>query len=194
MNNLNLEPQSMNSGIERAALMISEEKHQQDSRKNKKSPTIHFSISVIFVCLISKILSYWRIIISILVVFHCSMKSWRLKMCLKVSKNGWRCMPGEKVLHLQYQIFWFNFCMHFTLWNIVKDLATLVAFDLEFYGLILRIFQLLRTFMFEKLSTYNLWVESFRKLLSFSITLQIFQSFEDFSIYEYFNAQHNNHQ
>lgn len=30
---MNLEPQSMNSGIERAALMISEEKHQQDSRK-----------------------------------------------------------------------------------------------------------------------------------------------------------------
>jgi hypothetical protein len=38
VNNLNLEPQSMNSGIERAALMISEEKHQQDSRKKK---TIH---------------------------------------------------------------------------------------------------------------------------------------------------------
>ena len=33
VNNLNLEPQSMNSGIERAALMVSEEKHQQDSRK-----------------------------------------------------------------------------------------------------------------------------------------------------------------
>lgn len=32
VNNLNLEPQSMNSGIERAALMVSEEK--QDSRKN----------------------------------------------------------------------------------------------------------------------------------------------------------------
>lgn len=31
----NLEPQSMNSGIERAALMISEEKNQQDSRKTK---------------------------------------------------------------------------------------------------------------------------------------------------------------
>lgn len=40
VNNLNLEPQSMNSGIERAALMISEEKHQQDSRK-KTTSSIH---------------------------------------------------------------------------------------------------------------------------------------------------------
>lgn len=39
VNNLNLEPQSMNSGIERAALMVSEEKHHQDSRKI--SPSIH---------------------------------------------------------------------------------------------------------------------------------------------------------
>jgi hypothetical protein len=44
VNNLNLEPQSMNSGIERAALMISEEKHQQDSRKKISPPKkIHFS-------------------------------------------------------------------------------------------------------------------------------------------------------
>lgn len=54
--------------------------------------------------------------ISILVVFHCSMKSWRLKVCLKVSKNGWRCMPREKVLHFEYQTFWFNFCIHFTMY------------------------------------------------------------------------------
>jgi hypothetical protein len=52
VNNLNLEPQSMNSGIERAALMISEEKHQQDSRKNKKkTPKIHFyQFQSFFVC------------------------------------------------------------------------------------------------------------------------------------------------
>ncbi|CRK92725.1 CLUMA_CG006284, isoform A [Clunio marinus] len=36
VNNLNLEPQSMNSGIERAALMISEEKHQQDSPASER--------------------------------------------------------------------------------------------------------------------------------------------------------------
>lgn len=42
VNNLNLEPQSMNSGIERAALMISEEKHQQDSRKKIKHAIIVF--------------------------------------------------------------------------------------------------------------------------------------------------------
>lgn len=36
----------MNSGIERAALMISEEKHQQDSRKSKITiKQIHFSLS-----------------------------------------------------------------------------------------------------------------------------------------------------
>ena len=50
VNNLNLEPQSMNSGIERAALMVSEEK--QESRKNfissKSLCNPFFSLSSIF--------------------------------------------------------------------------------------------------------------------------------------------------
>lgn len=37
----NLEPQSMNSGIERAALMISEEKTQHDSRKRNHFPSLN---------------------------------------------------------------------------------------------------------------------------------------------------------
>lgn len=48
VNNLNLEPQSMNSGIERAALMVSEEKHHQDSRKISHHEHFELSHSIIY--------------------------------------------------------------------------------------------------------------------------------------------------
>lgn len=47
----------MNSGIERAALMISEEKHQQDSRKKNKSSKKKSFFSVTF----SFILSFYSL-------------------------------------------------------------------------------------------------------------------------------------
>lgn len=57
---MSLEPQSMNSGIERAALMISEEKHQQDSRKNKKIHPQKFINQFQSFLFVFKIYLYWK--------------------------------------------------------------------------------------------------------------------------------------
>lgn len=61
MNNLNVEPQSMNSGIERAALMISEEKHLQDSRKKIHQKKIIFlSLSVLDISFCFLLNNIWK--------------------------------------------------------------------------------------------------------------------------------------